>query len=754
MIEFVFAGVLLPAYPIENIKTEDTPIQILNASNIEYQNPHNCIKIIDNYLTTEYNHTISLANVPDETQDGTSENISDKNLDAFKHFSYNEILANITKYSCLISSDQIEEAEDLASKISSSNIKKHPKLNFVFKYNLNRQILLNAESNSKFEFTNLDPLANFSKDAKLNKLNKQYISILNLNKNILKENFIDSTITLNTISNNLEIDKLPIDLRANLLYNSYILLTIANKSTLALNILEETISTTNTPKYSYLNNIYTNVTAIIFAKYNLYNKAIQYQQKYLKAFEKQPEEFLKYLYGIVNLAEFYQYNLNQDLAYTYAIKAHNLLETFSEKTKHLFDLRLRVASIIGKLNSNNSAENIIKKYYLYFKNNANNENIFKIGLIYLDTLIKNNDLYKAKKLLDELTKLQNSITFSIKYNHEFYLVKAHYYEKLNKYKTAYENLEHAIKIQDSLHNKIPKIITEQEDLKKIAIEELKTHNNLMQKFSKIFNEDAEFISAAHYSLLLFVLLLLLIIFRINHKYKTLLMNSEQLEDNEKYLKSTELPTLNEFLNKMRDISTVLNNQNSKNITKILPEKNIFHIYLPGLTNLNLNIGNTHANFTYNIFKSKLKDSIELKNGLLYEIAPDRYIIIFEQNADHTVKDKCQENFELIQEFLKELHVHSRICIGVIDYPFINNHLINLDISKIFELSQIALQGALNINNSENTWLKISAMTKNKDFMTKGEIRHNVLDGIRKKHLRIISSDNESIDWEKLLDNIS
>ncbi len=769
MLEFIFVGALLPAYPMENLNIDETARPILLAHSAEYRNPYTCINIIDNYLPklqaseNLYLQTMGLipnnGNVSADTNDELNNSFKTENKNLahkiYKKtpYTYNHLLALITKHSCLITADKLDDAKKIEKIIEDFNLSqnRYPIANFVFNYNLNRQILLENNETSSIRFANLYSLGNANSRA--NTINKYYSMVQELNKHNVTQSYLESINLFNIISKSFEFQNLPVDLKVNILYNGFIITSLLNKPSLAISMLEEAINTSSSSKYTYLNAKLAKFTASIFAKNSFYSKAITLQEKYLHAIEDIPFEADKYLEGLVTLAEYYQANFNYDIAYTYLIKANNLLNARSIGA-NFYDLRLRIANLFLQSKNKRAAINVTKDTYEYFKDTGDNNYLFNSAILYMDALLKNRQTDKVSKLIPQINKLQKDAPDTLEANQRFYFAKARFYARKGDYKNAYRNLNYGLKIQKSVHEMIPQIMAEQDHYQKLAQREKAMQKDLVAQF---LEKNSEIFSIMHYTLLIVILWLLLIIYRIYSKYKNVLREKENIEDNLRYQKPVDIASISDFLNKLRTLSEqfIYQEKIKTNLALIPTEKEIFHIYFPGLNNLSINIGDAHANFIYNIFKTRLKELFQKANAELYEVNIERYIVLSNIQADNTVKDTCEALFEKLQVILNELRINSRICIGVIEYPFIIKHPINQDTSKILELSLIALKGATNINPPQNTWLKLTFLSSNKDFISKGNIRQTVLDGIRKKHIRIISSNTETlIDWEKLLDTPS
>ena len=744
ILELVFAGAMIPSYPTETLISSESSVPILFAHQMEYKNPYTCVKMIDNYLPKLKASEKIYLNTKNISPSTNQANGEDEIITPNTQYTDDYILALITKYSCLITSDQLDKASEVSNQIKKLNINNnnYPIFNLLYSFNLNRQILLDKHGTSAQKFINLFSLG----DASLrgNQLNQFYINIQDFNKQIILESYFEATNNFNLLTKAHEIQTLPNDLKSSLLLNGYFLMNMFGKNSFALKMLEEALSLTAQDKYTYLHAKTARFVATIFAQNNIIDKAISYQHEYLHGIENIPEEELNYIEGLVTLAEFFDKYSKKDIAYTYAVKAYHLFEAIPEKIQNQYELRQRIAKIY--LNSKNYrvASVILKKNYEFFLTTKDNQYIFDSGVLYADSLIGENKTQEATTLIKHLENLKNINKNIENSNDQINLLKSKFYFKTNDFEKAYHYLEKSnLKDQDVIEENQtdnPKTITpSRENERTIDI-------NLIDRFIETNNQIIEF---AFYLFLLVILILLLIIVKLYHYYKKMKRDKENYDDNERFLQNTVLPSKQDFMNYIRSYNVNLKLENEKN--SIDYEKQIFHVYLPGLSNLNITIGEAHASFVYNILKSNLKD-INNSTTNLFQLSTERYIIIKDKDDECTISESCEKIFEELKLILKELRVKSLIYIGIIDIPFGYDNFIINDSSKVLELSLIALNGATILSKEENSWLKLSLQNKFNEISHKSEIRQYVLDGFRKNYIIAIGSEStKNIDWELILE---
>src|SRR5574344_1839294 len=103
--------------------------------------------------------------------------------------------------------------------------------------------------------------------------------------------------------------------------------------------------------------------------------------------------------------------------------------------------------------------------------------------------------------------------------------------------------------------------------------------------------------------LVLILFMQLIIIRLNNNNKKLRHKLEDEIENRRYTTEINLSNEQDFLNFLLDLGADFKNNNIKTIPSlIIHEKEIYHLYIPALSNLNINVGNAHANQIFIIFK--------------------------------------------------------------------------------------------------------------------------------------------------------
>lgn len=725
MIEFVFAGAMLTAYPLENLL--ELPNSIRIAQHYENINPYECIRIIDNNLPKLYE---VIKEVDDNPQ---------KKSDA----SRNVIFALLTKQSCQITADKLEDAQQTSDLIKEYKL---PKTNFnneifIYNYNLNRIGMLEEKSN--FSFNNL----NINKNT-LNENNNYIIAQELTKKNITKE-YINSILSYRIITKTLENRSIPINLLANIYINGYVIYSLSENYTEALSLLDSAIEILQTPNYTYTQAKIAREAARIYEEYEIYEKAIIYQEIYIKAVETIPEELSNYIEGLNTLANMYLKAGNKSHAYMLIIKAENLLRTIKNNDLLLANLRLLVGETFYSINNHTKSLRLLTAANESFNKLDNAEGILKSSLALAKVYVAHGQLYLAQNILSDLSQSEK-ITMNLLQKDEYEIIKANLLAKKNNYKEAYTKLSELIKNKVYLPGNHTKNLTENEIYDKLILKH-KINSTDINSFSINANDSIQTVA---WSLALVILLFMqLIILRLHNSNKKLRRKNEDEDENRKYTAAIILANEQDFLSHLRDLGTDFSNKTEKELQNFIPhEKEIYHVYIPGITNLNISVGNAHANQLYNIFRERVKDLISSKNGLVFELAYGRFIILRDIQSEITTDASCNYFITAIQSILSEIRIHSRICIGTIEYPFLLKNPLGLDSRKILEISLIALNGAIHVSNTENSWLRLSTNSMEKNFLVNGDIRQSTLEAFRKNLIRVISShDKTIIDWNLLLD---
>ena len=138
ILELVFAGAMIPSYPTETLISSESSVPILFAHQMEYKNPYTCVKMIDNYLPKLKASEKIYLNTKNISPSTNQANGEDEIITPNTQYTDDYILALITKYSCLITSDQLDKASEVSNQIKKLNINNnnYPIFNLLYSFNL------------------------------------------------------------------------------------------------------------------------------------------------------------------------------------------------------------------------------------------------------------------------------------------------------------------------------------------------------------------------------------------------------------------------------------------------------------------------------------------------------------------------------------------------------------------------------------------------------------------------------------------
>lgn len=721
MIEFAFIGAMLAAYPLENLSNVPNSVQV--AQHFENINPYECVRIID-------------YNLPLLEQKSQNTNSIKEKSDSARDI----IFALLAKQSCQITANDLDGASNTTNIISQYKLDKtnFAVEKFIFNYNLNR---LKLQQFSKNEFIDFYKNLNIPSDS-FNYIKIQELTWLNLSKE-----YLQAAINYNAISKQSNNDTLPANLQAALYFNGYISKQIDLNFNDSLELLDKAVDALNSENYSYTQAIIASQAAKVYADLNMYDKAIYYQEIFLKVIEKIPEKINEYIIGIEILSELYSNNRNVDQSYMLLIKADNLLNIVSHPIDEMCNVRLKIGLHYLNLNNTQKAISTLKTANSDYKVINNNEGFINSTLALANAYITAGQVTNAKNTLssisnEQLSQLSNTQKFQLALN------SARIEAKRNNYKEAFNQLLNILN-NKQIDTETP---TNNKQKNYMYSQLLPKHNVVVESKIASHDNNDSFFTISWSLLLVLILFMQLIIIRLNNNNKQLRHKLEDEIENRRYTTEINLSNEQDFLNFLLDLGADFKNNNIKTIPSlIIHEKEIYHLYIPALSNLNINVGNAHANQIFNIFRDKIK-SFNSTTSRIFELANDRFIIIRDVQSEITTETACNYYFEMFGKFLNELRLQTRICIGTIDYPFLTKTPYELDSRKILELTLIALSGSISLSTKDNTWLRLTAITISKNFLISGDIRQCVLDGIRKNLIKIMSSHDKSIiNWNYLIE---
>ncbi len=737
MIELVFVGAMLPAVPvIDTIPNAD----IIMTQAYETVNPYVCISLTEQRIPTL---EILKENIDKYLQapSATTEELSD--LLTQRQKTTKDLLANlITKHSCEVTANLLNKASETAKHIEDIITAEHLTNNqvFAFRYNQNRQTLLNSPqltSDSKFRglFQQVPRHANNKSDAPL------FINSQILTRDILNHDYLKAIETYNLlISTSDEMSPL---LHANILVNGAIITDLVKHPNDALQMLENAVLVLDTQHYMYSHALLANQVALVFATKKIYNKAIFYQEQFLNTIEKIPQDTNKYVRGLIDLAKMYRSIGQRDTAYLLLQKAHHILNinTFAQMELYYLDLGMEYY----QTKSYQNAITTLSFAYQEAHKNLMYDLRFKSGSYLVLSLLQTNQLERAERIITELGELSKYVSVPNEAMEDFALLKAQLQAKKKKYKDAYETMldlfkEH-VKIKTYLENQY----ATQEQRRIILQNNINTKTDENANIMAMIRDTATLPSLL--LTLLFLLMLLLSLY-LHRKYESYRRRVEEFEENKRYSALFSLPNEQQLLSDLRDLGIEHRHDNTTMTNIVTNEKQLIHISLPDLSDMNITAGSTATMKFFKVFREQLKAVAEEDdNANIYELTKSRYIILHNKISEQRTIDLCNAYHEKLSHILTDLHISSRICLGIIDYPFLTHNPYSIDSHKILELSLMSIYGAMQLPGI-NTWVKLTAKNITKNLLTSGEIRLCVKEAIRHDAIKVQAShDKNMIKWD-------
>lgn len=721
MLNSLFLAFLLPSYPLSEIP--DVPNNVIIAQSLEYEDPHKCIAINQNYLDYLYRES---------------------NYKKAFHFS-NRIFALNSMISCQINAGYLKDAEN--NLIIIKIIENHDYHPYTKLFTAISEIKLNIALGNKV--TNIDKLRQYIPKENLNNFKPSTSDIITIYSNAIKLNQKDYLTVYNNIQKILEDSDfsknhedffyVPTYALAYHLHNKF------GEQFQAEEIIQKLDDYLKQSKYKYLKaQIFKKLARNAF-NYQQYSQAVYDQETAINIIEKIPEEQKNYIDDLFDLMEYDLAAGNQAKALLICVKLEQIINNLY---KDSITYNKQLANSYLKLKNYKKALVYFEKTNANLAVNPNNPSTIEVALNYAVANIGSNRVNVANQIIDNIAPLYPNLSQDNKNKYDYVL--ANLEAAKNNYKKAFNDLlkipyvNYRIDnnpINNNVTNNVERFILQQKNYKT---------EDIITKYLPIHLDDLKSIAISITGALF--LFLFLIISRLSNR------NKEINEKLQKYQETDYFTTDNAESNFLSYI-IFLNNEleeikrsKKKFLGNVLSrEKQIFHFYIPGFNSLNMKIGSEHTTQLLNIFREKLRSSTNEQYDL-FTIQNDRFILCKNISFEKTCFEECDKLTQIITNILTDIQVNSKIVMGVIEYPFTPHSSIHMKASKFYEVSLLALAGAMTVYERDNTsfWLKLNPNNVNADTLQLSDVRQTVLNEIKKGNIKVQTMDHSrEIDWLKI-----